>query len=47
MATQNEKNARKTLVVQEVMNEFGPHSELDAELFQTELVKRGYLIMAL
>jgi hypothetical protein len=53
MATQNEKNARKTLVVQEVMNKFRasdmfePYGQDDAEEFQHYLIQRGYLIMAL
>lgn len=50
MATQNEKNARKTLVVNEVMNQLGTedtYDEQDAEKFQLYLIKRGYLIMAL
>lgn len=49
MTTQNEKNARKTLVVQEVLNTLhhGFFEEFDAEEFQLMLVSRGYLVMAL
>lgn len=53
MATQNEKIARKTLVVTEALNEIHDPSpcfrfiQEDAEQFQLELIKRGYLIVSL
>ncbi len=50
MATQNEKIARKTLVVQEVMNNISStrfFEDWDAEQFQLDLIERGYLIVSL
>lgn len=51
MTTQNEKNARKTLVLQEILNGFldgeDQYTLADAEEFQMALVKKGYLVMAL
>lgn len=50
MATQNEKIARKTLVVQEVMNNISStrfFEDWDAEKFQLDLIERGYLIVSL
>lgn len=59
MATQNEKIARKALVVQEVLKQLIDYdwlvgyssteetSQEDAKNLQLELIKRGYLIVSL
>jgi hypothetical protein len=50
MATQNEKIARKTLVVTEALNNLSQtrfFEEWDGEEFQLLLIERGYLIVSL
>lgn len=51
MATQNEKIAHKTAAVLQILNDHfwqnGDYHDSDAELLQEELIKSGYLIIAL